>query len=184
MKSDDVKKLDEQHVRTLFHDPHLFLAVNASLTMMRGLAGEITSIERTVLKQAKLKKEFQGLLTLPGVGDILGLTIMLEAGDIRRFKQVGNYSSYCRCVQSTRTSNGKMKGEGNRKNGNKYLSWAYVEAAHIAKRYYEPIAKYYRRKVAKTNEAVAIKAISNKLARASYYIIRDQVAYDEVKLFR
>jgi transposase len=179
MKSDDVKKLDEQHVRTLFHDPHLFLAVNASLTIMRGLAGEITSIERAVLKQAKLKKEFQGLLTLPGVGDILGLTIMLEAGDIRRFKQVGNYSSYCRCVQSTRTSNGKMKGEGN-----KYLSWAYVEAAHIAKRYYEPIAKYYRRKVAKTNEAVAIKAISNKLARASYYIIRDQVAYDEVKLFR
>ena len=58
-----------------------------------------------------------------------------------------------------------------------------MEAANIAKRYYEPIAKYYRKKTAKANEAVAIKAISNKLARASYYILRDQVTYDEVKLF-
>jgi transposase len=161
-----------------------FPLLNASVTIMGGLTREIDLIEKAILKQAKLKKEFQGLLTLPGVGDILGLTIMLEAGDIHRFRQVGNYSSYCRCVQSVRTSNGKAKAEGNRKNGNKYLSWAYGEAAHIAKRYYEPIGRYYRRKAAKANEAVAIKAISNKLARASYYILRDQVSYDEVKLFR
>ena len=184
MKSDEVKKLDEPHVKALFPDPHLFLAVNASVAIMNGLTKEIARIEEAVLTQARLRKEFHGLLTLPGIGQTLGLTIMLEVGDINRFKEVGNYSSYCRCVRSTRTSNGKSKGEGNRKNGNKYLSWAYVEAANIAKRYYEPIARYYRRKVIKTNEAVAIKAISNKLARASYYILRDQVTYDEVKLFR
>ena len=69
----------------------------------------------------KLRKEFEGLLSLPGIGEILGLTIMLEVGEIRRFPEVGNYSSYCRCVRSTRLSNGKSKGEGNRKNGNKYL---------------------------------------------------------------
>jgi hypothetical protein len=120
---------------------------------------------------------------LPGIGDILGLTIMLEAGNIRRFPEAGDYSSYCRCVKSTRSSNGKNKGEGNRKNGNKYLSWAYVEAANIAKRYYPIVNRYYQKKLAQTNEAVAIKAISNKLARASYYILRDQVAYDEKKLF-
>ena len=124
-----------------------------------------------------------GLLTLPGIGNILGLTVMLEAGDIKRFPEVGDYSSYCRCVRSTRSSNGKIKGEGNRKNGNRYLSWAYVEAANIAKRYYPIVNRYYQKKLAQTNEAVAIKAISNKLARASYYILRDQVAYDEIKLF-
>ena len=142
-----------------------------------------TSIEKAVLAKAKLKKEFHGLLTLPGIGDILGLTIMLEAGDIKRFPEVGDYSSYCRCVKSTRSSNGKNKGEGNRKNGNKYLSWAYVEAANIAKRYYPIINRYYQKKMAQTNKTVAIKAISNKLARATYYILRDQVAYDEMKLF-
>ena len=71
------------------------------------------------------------LLTIPGIGKILGITIMLEGGDIGRFDKVGNYSSYCRCVKSEKLSNKKKKGEGNRKNGNRYLAWAYVEAAHF-----------------------------------------------------
>ena len=60
---------------------------------------------------------------------------MLEVGDIDRFPTVGDYSSYCRCVKSERFSNGKKKGNGNRKNGNKYLAWAYIEAANFAIRY-------------------------------------------------
>ena len=59
-----------------------------------------------------------------GIGEMLATTIMLETGHIGRFAQVGNFSSYCRCVESLRESNGKKKGEGNTKNGNKYLAWA------------------------------------------------------------
>jgi transposase len=81
-----------------------------------------------------LPKEFVMLTTIPGIGIILGLTIMLEVGDMGRFSKVGNYSSYCRCVSSKRLSNGKKKGENNNKNGNKYLAWAYVESAHFATR--------------------------------------------------
>ena len=183
MKGDDVKKLDEGDIRRRFPEEHLFLSVNASVTIMRELTKEVNRIEKAILAEAKLKHEFKGLLTLPGIGDILALTIMLEAGHIERFPGAGDYSSYCRCVKSTRSSNGKSKGEGNRKNGNRYLSWAYVEAANIAKRYYPVIQRYYQKKTARTNKIVAIKAISNKLARASYYILRDQVAYDELKLF-
>jgi transposase len=123
------------------------------------------------------------LLAIPGIGTILGLTIMLEVGDIRRFHEVGNYASYCRCVRSIRTSNDKKTGEGNRKNGNKYLSWAYIEAAHMAKRYCPSLRKYYEKKAAKTNDIVAIKAVSHKLARASYYVLRDRAVFDEKKLF-
>ena len=157
--------------------------MNASVTIMRQLTYQIEVIEKAILAKAKLKNEFKGLLSLPGIGDILALTIMLETGDIRRFPDVGDYSSYCRCVKSTRSSNGKSKGEGNRKNGNRYLSWAYVEAANIAKRYYPAINRYYQKKMSRTNQAVAIKAISNKLARATYYVLRDHVHYDEKKLF-
>ena len=86
--------------------------------------------------------------------------------------------------KSTRRSNEKKTGEGNRKNGNKYLSWAYVEAANMAKRYYPAIKRYYEKKAAKTNNVVAIKAVAHKLARASYYVLRDQaVAFDEKRLF-
>jgi transposase len=113
----------------------------------------------------------------------LALTIMLEVGDIRRFAKVGKYASYCRCVKSERLSNGKKKAENNRKNGNKYLSWAYVEAANFTVRFCPKAQRFYQRKKGKTNGIVAIKALSNKLARGSYYVMRDQVAYDASKLF-
>ena len=45
------------------------------------------------------------------------------------------------------------------------------------------IRRYYERKRAKTNKVVAIKAVSHKLARASYYVMRDGVDYDEARLF-
>jgi transposase len=179
----DVKKLDEEWVSNLLEGEHLLLAINSSVGVIRYLTERIKRIEKVVKGEVKLRKEFKGLLTVPGIGEILALTIMLEVGKIGRFKEVGNYSSYCRCVRSTRISNEKKKGEGNRKNGNKYLSWAYVEAANFAVRSYPRINRYYQRKKARSNGIVAIKAISNKLSRASYYIMRDQVVYDSRKLF-
>jgi transposase len=96
---------------------------------------------------------------------------------------VGNFASYCRCVDSRKLSNGKRKGQGNTKNGNKYLAWAFVEAANFAVRYNPQIKRYYQRKKAKTNGMVAIKAVANKLSRACYYVMRDQVPFDTAKAF-
>jgi transposase len=183
MRASEVKKLDEDGVRGWFREEALLLAVHTSVGVMRYLGEKIKRIEGVVKSGVKMRKEFEGLLSLPGIGEILGLTIMLEVGEIGRFPEVGNYASYCRCVRSTRLSNGKSKGEGNRKNGNKYLAWAYVEAANYALRFYPEVSRYYHRKGAQTNSIVAIKAISHKLARASYYIMRDQVVYDPGKLF-
>jgi len=67
----------------------------------------IKNIEKELKSQMKLNKAFQMLLTIPGTGEILTLTIMLEVGNIGRFKKSGNYYSYCRCVNSQRISNGK-----------------------------------------------------------------------------
>ena len=159
------------------------MTAKSHVGVIQYLTKTIRAIEKAVTRKAKLRKEFQILKTISGIGDILALTIMLEVGDISRFPKVGNYSSYCRCVKSARFSNGKKKGENNKKNGNRYLSWAYVEAANFAIRFSPEAQKFYQRKMAKTNKIVAIKALSNKLARASYYIMRDQVAYDAGKLF-
>ena len=96
---------------------------------------------------------------------------------------VGNLASYCRCVGSQKLSNGKCKGSGNTKNGNKYLAWAFVEAAHFAVRYNPCIKRFYQRKHAKTNAVVATKAVAHTLARACFYILRDQVPFDVNKAF-
>ncbi len=184
MSSRDIKKLEESDADKLFNEPFLILAAKSSIAVIRFLKKRIKEIEKAVKSHVQIKPEFEYLLTMPGIGNILGLTIMLEVGDISRFPKVSNYSSYCRCVKSERLSNKKKKGEGNRKNGNKYLAWAYVEAAHFAKMHYSEAHSFYQRKEAKRNSIVATKALGNKLARASYYVMRDQVPYDARSLFR
>jgi transposase len=95
----------------------------------------------------------------------------------------GNFASYARCVDSERISNGKEKGEGNAKCGNRYLVWAFVEAAHFAARYNARIKRYYQRKAAKTNPMVAIKAVAQKLARAAYHVMRTHERFEEARTF-
>ena len=108
---------------------------------------------------------------------------MLETGPIDRFPKVGNYVSYCRKVPTGWTSNGKKKGKGNKKNGNRYLAWAYSEAAELARRYDKYARAYYNRKTAKTNFMVAHSALAHKLARAAYYVMKDCVPFDHQKVF-
>lgn len=184
MSSREIKRLKEPDADTIFSDPFLALTARNNIAAIRFIKDKVKEIEKTIISHVKLRPEFKSLLSMPGIGKILGLTIMLEVGDINRFPKVGNYSSYCRAVKSERMSNKKKKGEGNRKNGNKYLSWAYVEAANFAIRYYPEAQSFYQRKKAKRNGIVAIKAMSNKLARASYFVMRDKVPYDSNKLFR
>ena len=178
-----IKELSREELDEWFEYSHLRMAAGSSLTMIRCFGEEISRIEKEVLSTVRLRDEYENLLTVPGIGKVLGLTIMLETGDIGRFKNVGNYSSYCRCVKAERWSSDKKKGEGNSKNGNKYLSWAYVEAAHFASRYCERARRFCQRKKSQKNYCVAIKALANKLARASYYVMRDGVPFDESRLF-
>ena len=184
MSGNDIKKLKMGDANNLFSSSNLVFMAQNNISTIKHLGRIIKGIEKEVKSQVQLRKEFVMLTTIPGIGLILGLTIMLETGDIGRFYKVGNFSSYCRCVSSNRLSNGKKKGENNKKNGNKYLSWAYVEAAHFAKRHSARAQRFYQKKMAKSNVAVATKALANKLARASYYIMRDQVPFDEDNLFR
>jgi transposase len=178
-----IKKLTPPEAAALFPDPQLGLTARFQVETIGFLTEQIRAIEKAVLPQVKLRPEFEILLTMPGIGKILGLTIMLEVGDIRRFAKAGNFASYCRCVKSQKLSNTKKKGEGNRKNGNRYLSWAYVEAANFAVRYSPRAKAFHQRKCAKAQKVVAIKALANKLARASFYILRDQSSFDEKRLY-
>jgi transposase len=184
MNVNEIKKITENQVTPLLagHED-LALSGQVSKETIDFLTRKIWLIEGRVQNKIKLKEPFIYLKTVCGVGKILSLTIMVETGSIDRFPEVGNYVSYCRKVPTTWMSNSKKKGKGNKKNGNKYLAWAYSEAAEFARRY-DPYAKaYYNRKMAKTNFMVAHSALAHKLARAAYYVIKDHVAFDPHKLF-
>jgi transposase len=181
----ELKGLREDRVTPLLEESEdLAVAGRISKETIDFLTHQIDQIERRVDKKVRLKGAYRFLQTLPGVGKILALTIMLETGPISRFETVGDYVSYCRKVPSQWMSNGKWKGSGNRKNGNRYLSWAYAEASDYARRFHPEPRAYYLRKMQKTNAVVAHSALAHKLARAAYYVMRDQVPFDPEKLFR
>jgi transposase len=171
----------EDHVSVhLDHHESLALMGQVSKAAIDMLTDQIKTIESHVEKQCKFDTP---LLSLPGVGKILGLTILLETGPIGRFPAVGNYVSYCRKAESTWKSSEKVKGRGNRKNGNRYLSWAFAEAAEHARMFDTASRNFYNRKLHERNSPVAHAALANKLSRAAYYIMRDRVPYEEAKLF-
>jgi transposase len=158
-------------------------AVDAGLAVLATLQREIRRLEGAALEAVELSEDFQILQTIKGVGPILGLTIMLEVGDIHRFASAGQFASYSRCVDARRNSNGKRKGSGNTKAGNKYLSWAFSEAAHFAVRF-EPLAqRFYERKKARTNGIIAIRVIARKLARATWMMLKHKTPYNAKLMF-
>lgn len=181
--SNQIQKLWPGEADRFFDDSRLCLMGKINIKMIRFLKDRINDIEKVVLSEAELKPEYEKLMTVPGIGKILALTIMLETGDINRFRKVGNYTSYCRCVKSTRLSNQKKKGENNRKNGNKYLSWAYVEAANFIRRYSPEAKRWYQRKLSRSKQVVATKALASKISKACYFIIKNQEDFDASKMF-
>ncbi len=183
ISSNRIHQLWPEEVKQYFQDTRLVLMGETNIEAIRFLDKQIKEIEKAVLKEARLKPEYERLQTVPGIGKILALTIMLETGEINRFAKAGNYTSYCRCVKSSRSSNEKKKGENNRKNGNRYLCWAYVEAANFIRRYCPEAKRWYQRKLSRSKPIVATKALASKLCKACYFIMKDQVDFDVKKIF-
>lgn len=184
LSANRVKQLESEDVEAIFPDANVALAVKSNLAVLNCLRAWIIELERAVSGQVRLCKGYKKLLTVPGIGEVLASTIMLETGDINRFRDVGNYVSYARLVGSSYMTNGKRKGSGNTKNGNAYLCWAFIEAANFGIRFNPLIRSYYQRKQARTKRIVALKAVAHKLARACYHVIKEDVAFDVVRAFQ
>ena len=183
IKSNDVKRLTVEKVLSLGLRTDVDLAVQTNVAVIQTLNTQIELLETRLQERIRPCPEYALLTSVPGIGQILATIILLETGAIERFREVGHYASYARCVDSARLSNGKKKGEGNTKNGNVYLAWAFVEAAHFALRYCAEAKRFYDKKRAKTNNAVATKALAHKLARACYHMMTEKKPFDVKRCF-
>jgi transposase len=180
-----IRELTAKELKHLLPEAYQVLAITSSLAILDCLSQQIKTLEKAVSKRLKHTPSYEQLLTVDGIGTILAQTIALETGQIGRFPTVGDYASYCRCVNSTKLSNGKRKGQGNVKNGHLYLGWAYMEAAQFAIRFNPQAQRFYQRKLAKStnNTVLARKSVAHKLSRACYYIMRDLVPFEATKAF-
>lgn len=177
-----VKQLQLETLKHYLTDTASLFQAQQSLQLWQQLRQQISAIEDFVLSRCD-ECDYRVLTSTPGIGKILGMTILLETGPLERFAAVGNYSSYARCVPSSKISNGKLKGRGNTRNGNRYLSMAFVEAAHYATIWNPTIKRYYQRKCKKVPVMVAKKAVANKLTRACYHMLKENQPFDIKKAF-
>lgn len=139
-------------------------------------------IEKQVLAFVRPSEPYNRIRLVPGIGMALGMLIVLESGDFKRFPTAGDYASYCRAVKSERTSNEKKKGRNNAKNGNKYLAWAFIEAATFAARFNPRIQSWYEKKKRKSGVPKAKKALACKLAKAVWHVMNGK-DFDEALIF-
>jgi len=181
--SNQVKRLTHADVEQMGLPEDVALAVQSNRAVVTTLGEQINLLEKRLQERLGERTEYALLTSVPGIGRILAAIILLETGPIERFDAVGNYASYARCVDSRHMSNGKKKGQGNAKNGNKYLVWAFVEAANFALRFNAQAKRFYERKKARTNNVVATKALAHKLARACYHILKERTAFDVNRCF-
>jgi len=183
LSSNAIKRLSVAHVDTLGLSADVALAVKSNVAIIAALNTQIALLEKRLVEGTKPRPEYALLKSIPGIGEVLAIVILLETGDITRFAEVGNFASYARCVDSVRTSNGKKKGQGNTKNGNAYLVWAFIEAANFARRFCKEANTFFEKKKTRTNGVVATKALAHKLARASYHILKEKQPFDVKRCF-
>ncbi|MDM0118142.1 IS110 family transposase [Variovorax sp. J22R133] len=182
-RGNEIKRWTRESIEVMALLDEQKLALHANLAVMECLDTQVKALEKSILARVKLRGDYRALKTVSGIGEVLALTIALETGDIGRFPGPGNFASYARTVDSRRESNGKKKGEGNAKCGNKHLAWAFIEAAHFAIRYDATIKRWYQKKSAHSLSVVAIKAVAHKLARACYHVIKSGQPFDAARAF-
>jgi len=166
-----VAKWKSSDIQALNLEPFVELKLNALLSSIHHSDMLAKRIEKKVCNIIKQTEPYKRIQRVPGIGFILGMFIILESGDFKRFASAGKFASYCRTVSSSRTSNSKSKGKNNTKNGNKFLSWAFIEAATAAARSYPEISSWYERKKRRRNVSVAKKALACKLAKAVWHVM-------------
>jgi transposase len=181
--SNQVIRLDEETIKQMHLPEDVALALRANVAVITTLSTQIAIVEKRLQQKVTPDADYTLLTTVPGIGQTLATVILLEVGTIERFASAGNFASYARCVDSQRISNGKKKGEGNTKNGNPYLSWAFIEAANFALRYCAEAKRFYERKKGKTNTILARKALAHKLARACFHMLKEHKPFDMTRCF-
>ena len=146
----------------------------------------IKALEKELLTLTRRSepRDFALLLTIPGIGTTLGLTILYEVESIARFPSVQDFLSYSRLVKGTVSSAGKIKGLRGAKLGNPYLRWALGEAAVLGKRHHEDLNAFSHHLEKKHGKFKANAILASKLGRAVYYMLKNGTAFDMKQMTR
>jgi transposase len=150
---------------------------------------QVKQLEQRLEELVEITPEMQWLLTLPGVGVILGATIALEIGQVERFPSAMHLASYAGTTPRVHASGGKVRYGSLRADVNRYLKWAFAEAANaVAVNHIRcperHVSQLYRRLRSRKGHPKAIGAVARHLAEAAFHVLRGKQMYRDPSLGR
>jgi transposase len=176
-------KANRDDVAERFPDPAVQKSVEVDLALIDYYDQLLSDVELTIIQTAKQHhaQTLYRLQSVPGIGKILSLVLLYEIHDITRFPRVQDFVSYGRLVKCAKESAGKRYGTSGAKIGNAYLKWAFSEAAVLFLRNNPAGQKYLARLENRHGKGKALTVLAHKLARAVYYMLKRDTAFDMQK---
>jgi transposase len=173
-------KTNRDGVAERFAEPAVQKSIEVDLALIGHYDELLRDVELSILKAAKQRNSntLYLLRTVPGIGEILSLVLLYEIHDIQRFPRVQDFVSYCRLVKCAKESAGKRYGTSGTKIGHADLKWAFSEAAVLFLRANPAGQKYLGRLEKKHGKGKALTVLAHKLARAVYYMLKRDTAFE------
>jgi transposase len=163
-----------------FEDPVVQMSIASDVELLKAYDEVIRDMELYLIHEVRKdhNASFFLLRSIPGIGEILALTLLYEIHVIDRFPRVQEFLSYCRLVKGTHESAGKIKKSTGGKMGNVHLKWAFSEAAALFLRGNTTGQKYFARLEKKHGKGKALSVLAAKLGRAVYYMLLRSKPFD------
>jgi transposase len=159
------------------------------LAQLDFVTAQVRRLEQRLETLVNITPEMQWLQSMPGVGVILAATIALEIGEVQRFPDAMHLASYAGTTPRVHASGGKVRYGPLRADVNRYLKWAFAEAANsVAVNHLRcpdrHVSQLYRRLRQRKGHPKAIGAVARHLAEAAFHVLRGKQMYQDPSLGR
>jgi transposase len=163
---------------------HCREAIEQELATLDFLEMQIGSAEERLEKIMEISVEADLLKTLPCVGKILSMVLMLEIGKVERFPTAAHLASYAGLVPRVHSSGGHTRMGQVCRNVNRNLKWAFVETGNLVVINQRRLAgthvvRLYQRIKRAKNHQKAVVAVARHLAEATWWVLTKQEVYRE-----
>ena len=144
------------------------------LATLEQLGGVIKQLETSIAEGNTADPATQRLQSLPGVGPILAAVMAAEIDGIERFNRADKLCCYAGLVPTTHSSGGKTAHGRMMPFANRWLKWAFIEAAWVAigcSPYFGDLYRKHRARGKKANTAITI--IARRMCRIAWSLLHD-----------
>lgn len=144
------------------------------LALLHLLDEQIRRLDDELVRRWGEDLRVRRLITIPGIGPFIAITLVLELGDIARFPSAKHLASYVGLTPRVRASAERVRVGHISKEGNRLLRWLLIVAATQAARRPGPLRAWFRAVQRRKGTKVARVALARRLAELVYHVWKDE----------